>query len=131
MDAKDRAHPFLVFVVQFQPLPATFEPEYLTAFEIGTKNSFDGGRLTLNATGFYYDYQGYQISKIVDRISLNENFDATVWGLEFEAAWRPSRAFRLDTNLGYLKTRLKEGAPIRVRYCKAPKRTITDAAPKL
>lgn len=97
-------------VVQFQPLPATFEPEYLTAFEIGTKNSFDGGRLTLNATGFYYDYQGYQISKIVDRISLNENFDATVWGLEFEAAWRPSRAFRLDTNLGYLKTRLKEGA---------------------
>ncbi|WP_374406838.1 TonB-dependent receptor [Pelagerythrobacter sp.] len=98
------------FVVQFQPLPATFEPEYLTAFEIGTKNSFDNGRLTLSATGFYYDYEGYQISKIVDRISLNENFDATSWGLEFEAAWRPSRAFRVDSNLGYLKTRLKEGA---------------------
>ncbi|PZT91717.1 MAG: TonB-dependent receptor [Citromicrobium sp.] len=97
-------------IVQFQPLPATFDPEYLTAFEIGTKNSFDNGRFTLSATGFYYDYQGYQISKIVDRISLNENFDATSWGLEFEAAWQPSRTFRLDTNLGYLKTRLKEGA---------------------
>jgi iron complex outermembrane recepter protein len=97
-------------VVQFQPLPETFKPEYVNAFEIGTKNSFDGGRFTLNATGFYYDYTGYQVSQIVDRISLNENFDAEVWGLEFEAAWRPSRAFRVDANLGYLKTRIKEGA---------------------
>ncbi len=97
-------------IVQFQPLPATFEPEYLNAFEIGTKNSFDGGRFTLNATAFYYDYEGYQISQIVDRISLNENFDATSWGLELETAWRPSRAFRVDANLGYLQTRLKKGA---------------------
>ncbi|MBN9788070.1 TonB-dependent receptor [Pseudonocardia sp. TMWB2A] len=97
-------------IVQFQPLPSTFKPEYITAFEIGTKNSFDGGRFTLNATAFYYDYQDYQISQIVDRISLNENFDATSWGLELEAAWRPSRAFRLDANLGYLQTRLKKGA---------------------
>jgi len=97
-------------IVQFQSLPPTFKPEYVNAFEIGTKNSFDGGRLTINATGFFYDYRDYQVSQIVDRISLNENFDATSWGLELEAAWRPSRAFRVDTNIGYLKTRLKEGA---------------------
>ena len=97
-------------IVQFQPLPSTFKPEYINAFEIGTKNSFNGGRFTLNATAFYYDYDDYQISQIVDRISLNENFDATSWGLELEAAWRPSRAFRLDANLGYLQTRLKKGA---------------------
>ncbi|WP_447761004.1 TonB-dependent receptor [Sphingopyxis panaciterrae] len=97
-------------IVQFQPLPATFKPEYVNAFEIGTKNSFDGGRFTLNATAFYYDYKDYQISQIVDRISLNENFDATSWGLELETAWRPSPAFRVDANLGYLQTRLKKGA---------------------
>ncbi len=97
-------------IVQYQPLAQTFRPEYLNAFEIGMKNSFDGGRFILNATAFYYDYKDYQISQIVDRISYNENFDATSWGLEFEAAWRPSRAFRLDANLGYLKTRLKDGA---------------------
>lgn len=97
-------------VVQYQFLPQTFRPEYVNAFEIGTKNSFDGGRFTLNATGFYYDYKDYQVSQIVDRIAYNENFNATSWGLELEAAWRPSRAFRVDGNLGYLRTRLGKGA---------------------
>lgn len=97
-------------VVQYQFLPQTFRPEFVNSFEIGTKNAFDGGRLTLNASAFYYDYKDYQVSQIVDRIAYNENFDATSMGLEFEAAWRPSRAFRLDANLGFLKTRLGEGA---------------------
>ena len=96
--------------VQFSGISPTFKAEYVNAFEVGIKNSFDGGRFTFNATGFYYDYKDYQISQIVDRIALNENFDATSWGLEFEAAWRPSRAFRVDANLGYLKTRLKDGS---------------------
>jgi len=97
-------------VVQYQFLPQTFRPEFLNAFEIGIKNSFDGGRFTFNATGFFYDYKDYQISQIVDRIAYNENFDATSWGLEFEAAWRPSRAFRVDANFGYLRTRLGKGS---------------------
>ncbi|MGB3318573.1 MAG: TonB-dependent receptor [Sphingopyxis granuli] len=97
-------------VVQYQFLPQTFRPEFVNAFEIGTKNSFNGGKFTLNANAFYYDYKDYQISQIVDRIAYNENFNATSWGLEFEAAWRPLRAFRVDGNLGFLKTRLKKGA---------------------
>ncbi len=97
-------------VVQYQFLPQTFRPEYVNAFEIGIKNSFDNGRFTLNATGFFYDYKDYQVSQIVDRIAFNENFNATSWGLELEAAWRPSRAFRVDGNLGYLRTRLGKGS---------------------
>lgn len=97
-------------VVQYQFLPQTFRPEYVNAFEIGIKNSFDAGRFTLNATGFFYDYKDYQVSQIVDRIAFNENFNATSWGLELEAAWRPSRAFRVDGNLGYLRTRLGKGS---------------------
>ncbi len=97
-------------VVQYQPLAETFKPEYVTAIEIGTKNSFDGGRFTLNASAFYNIYQDYQISQIVDRISLNENFDARTWGLEIETAWRPSRNFRLDATLGLLDTRIGKGA---------------------
>jgi outer membrane receptor protein involved in Fe transport len=96
-------------VVQFQPLEETFAPEYVNAFEIGTKNSFDNGRLTLNLAAFYYDYKNYQVSQIVDRISLNENFDARSMGIELEAAWRPTRNFQIDANFGFLDTRIADG----------------------
>src|SRR5690606_4318814 len=47
--------------------PPTFEPEFVNALEAGTKNTLLGGALILNASAFYYDYEGYQVSKIVDR----------------------------------------------------------------
>lgn len=96
-------------VVQYQPLPSTFEPEYVDAFEIGAKTTLDDGRLTLNTTAFLYDYTDYQVSQIVDRISLNENFDARSMGLEFETVWRPTPDFRLDATVGLLKTRIGDG----------------------
>src|SRR3546814_12086541 len=87
----------------------TFEPEYVNAFEIGAKNSFMNGALTLNATAFYYDYNGYQVSQIRDRTAVNENFDAKVWGAELEAVFAPTRTLRFNANVGYLKTRIAEG----------------------
>jgi iron complex outermembrane receptor protein len=96
-------------VVQYQPLPETFEPEYVNAFEIGTKNSLFDDTLRLNVTAFYYDYKDYQVSQIVDRIALNENFDAKSMGLEIETVWRPTPDFRLDANFGFLKTEIGDG----------------------
>ena len=58
--------------------PATFDPEYVNAFELGTKNTLLDGALTFNGNAFYYDYKNYQISRIVDRTAINDNFDATV-----------------------------------------------------
>ncbi len=96
-------------VIQYQPLASEFAPEYINAFEIGTKNSFMDGRMRLNATAFYYDYSDYQVSQIVDRISLNENFDARIWGVELEGAFYPTPAWRIDANIGYLNTRVADG----------------------
>ena len=84
----------------------TFDPEYVNAFEIGTKNTLLGGAVTLNAHAFFYDYKDYQVSQIRNRTSINENFDATIWGFELQTAFQPSRNFRLDANLGYLRTRI-------------------------
>jgi iron complex outermembrane recepter protein len=83
-----------------------FGPEGVNAFEIGTKNQFDGGKIMLNASAFYYDYSKFQISEILDRGIYTENFNARSLGLELEAAWIPSRHFRIGGTLGYLDTRL-------------------------
>ncbi len=42
--------------------PLTFKPEYVDAFELGTKNTLLDGALTFNASAFYYNYENYQIS---------------------------------------------------------------------
>ena len=96
-------------VIQYQPLEGTFAPEYVNAFEIGTKNTLLDGALILNATAFYYDYTDYQVSQITDRTSFNENFDAEVWGFEIESNWQVTNHFRIDANVGYLQTRIADG----------------------
>ena len=96
-------------VIQYQPLAETFEPEYVDAFEFGSKFLNQTGTFGLSVTAFYYDYTDYQVSQIVDRISLNENFDATSAGVEFEAVWRPTENFRMDANVGFLKTQIANG----------------------
>ncbi|WP_448140639.1 TonB-dependent receptor domain-containing protein [Sphingopyxis fribergensis] len=90
-------------------IPPTFEPEFVNAFEVGLKNSFMGGSLTLNGSAFYYDYTDYQVSKVVDRTVVNENFDASVWGAELETVWMPAPRLRFNATLGYLDTRIKNG----------------------
>ncbi|HEX6865595.1 MAG TPA: TonB-dependent receptor [Caulobacteraceae bacterium] len=89
--------------------PTTFEPEFVDAFELGAKNTLLDGALTLNLASFYYDYEGYQVSEIVDRSAFNRNFDATVWGVEFEASWRPMENLRLGFKGGYEKARIADG----------------------
>jgi iron complex outermembrane receptor protein len=90
-------------------IPDTFGPEFVDAFEVGAKNTLLDGALTLNLTGFYYDYNGYQVSEIRNRAAVNSNFDAEVWGVEVEADWRVNDALRLGFKGGYNGTRIADG----------------------
>jgi len=90
--------------------PKTFDPEFNDAFEVGTKNTLFDGAVTLNGDVFYYDYKGYQISQIVDRTSVNLNFNATSMGAELEATWEPVPGLKFGFNGGYEKTRLADGS---------------------
>ncbi len=94
--------------------PSTFEPEFVNAFEVGTKNTLDGGAMQLNATGFYYDYEGYQITQIINRTSANFNIDAEIQGLEVETIWSPVSSLVLNANLGLLDSEIKDSAAIDV-----------------
>ncbi len=87
----------------------TFKPEFVNAFEIGTKNVLMGGRLTLNASAFYYDYKDYQVSQIRDRTAVNENFDAKVWGAELSAMFEPVDRLRFNANIGWMGSRIGKG----------------------
>jgi len=95
--------------IPFPTHPATFDPEFIDAYELGTKNTLLDGKLTFNLTGFYYDYTDYQISEIVDRSAINLNFDATVWGVELETDWRPLENLRFGLKVGYEDTRVADG----------------------
>jgi outer membrane receptor protein involved in Fe transport len=87
----------------------TFKPEFVNAFEVGSKNTLMGGALVANADAFFYDYKDYQVSQIRDRTAVNENFDAKVWGLEFQTTFAPSRDLQVIANIGYLDTRIADG----------------------
>ncbi len=81
--------------------PLTFKPEFVHAFEVGSKNTLLDGDMTLNGAAFLYKYSDYQISQIVDRTSVNLNIDATVAGVELESTWQPLSGLVLNLSAGY------------------------------
>jgi len=89
--------------------PLTFKPEFVDAYELGTKNTLLDGGLTLNGDVFFYNYTGYQISEIVDRTAINHNFNATVKGAELESTWEPAPGLKFSFAGGYESTRIDNG----------------------
>ncbi|PZO91740.1 MAG: TonB-dependent receptor [Sphingomonas sanxanigenens] len=87
-------------------VPVTFGPETVNAFEIGSKNTFAGGKLRLNLTGFYYDYKNLQLSRIVARTAVNDNVTAQIYGIEAEAIVSPARSLLVNMGFSYLHTKV-------------------------
>jgi iron complex outermembrane recepter protein len=88
---------------------APFEPEQLTAFEVGFKRGFASAYV--NAAAFYYDYSDIQTFIAVDigpfTIQRLGNVpEAQVYGLDVEAMWQPADGVTLQANVGWLDTEL-------------------------
>jgi iron complex outermembrane receptor protein len=90
--------------VPFVDHPLTFKPEYIEAFELGAKNTLLDGSLTLNGDIFYYNYTGYQVSEIVDRTAINNNYNAHVEGAEATANWEPTPGLKFNFAGGWEDT---------------------------
>ncbi|MEM6556235.1 MAG: TonB-dependent receptor, partial [Pseudomonadota bacterium] len=94
----------------------TFDPEFINAFEVGSKSTLFGGAGILNLAAFYYDYEGYQISSIINRTSVNQNVDATVLGFEGEFYYQITDNFRVDSTIGLLNSELADQDPLLDTY---------------
>jgi outer membrane receptor protein involved in Fe transport len=89
-------------------VPSTFAPEKVDSFELGSKNTFLGGALRLNLTGFYYKYKELQLARIVARTAVNDNVSADIYGLEAEAVVSPVPRFVVNANFSYLHSRVSQ-----------------------
>lgn len=80
-----------------------YNPEFVDAFEVGSKNKFLDNRVLLNLTGFYYDYKDLQVFRLTGFGPLTDNAaQSTIWGIEAETELAVTDAFHIDGSLGYL-----------------------------
>lgn len=93
-----------------------YRPETLTAYEVGFKSEF-GRTVTLNVSGFYYDYKDPQtFVRFIDPatgLSVQKvgNVDsARVFGADIDLILRPTRGLTVSGGFGLLDTRLSSFA---------------------
>ncbi len=89
----------------------TIAPEYINAYEVGSKNQFLDDRLQANFSAFYYDYKNLQLGQRRSTSTQTINTDATIWGVESEFLLIPVRGLRFNANASYLNTDLSGLSP--------------------
>ena len=88
------------------PAADPFEPEKLTAYEVGVKSDM-ARTLRVNASVFYYRYKDQQIlGKVFDNVSQSYigrfvNANSRIAGGEVEVQWRPIPAFAVSQYAGF------------------------------
>lgn len=94
----------------------TVDPEYLTAFEVGSKSTFFDKRLRANGALFFYDYSELQVYTYVSGstpttpvvFALENAADAKMYGAELELQALLTAKLSANLGLGYLKTEYKD-----------------------
>jgi len=89
---------------------AVFDPEKLTAYEVGWKNRLFDRALVMNVSAYYYDYSNYQASFVapnpafggasVRRIANAGN--AKIKGAELELGWLPTPQDNLRATVAWI-----------------------------
>ena len=90
--------------------PDQFAPEEVTAYELGTRNTFLDGRVRLNVTGFYYDHEHMQYT-----YEDPAPFAGGTWtipkseeyGIESELNWLVADGWQLDGMLAWQDGKVK------------------------
>lgn len=88
-----------------------YNPEYLTAYEIGTKNKFANNKLRLNTSAFHYDYKDQQVSIFISTAvggAIQNAGVSTVNGFEVDGEYAISKADRFRFSVNLLDATYKE-----------------------
>lgn len=109
-------------VVDGQPSLFYAEPEKLTNFEIGSKNSFDGGRHILNLSAFYNKVSNQQLVSATNYTLPNGNTysitaaanagTSKIWGFEVEAMTSITPELTLRGSAGYAHQEFASTNPV-------------------
>lgn len=92
-------------------------PEFLTAYEIGTKTDLLNRRLRINLSAFWYDYKGLQQQVYdVGAIKTINAGSARIKGIDFEVIARPVSSLTLSLSGTYLDAKY-------ISYVRAPNYT--------
>jgi iron complex outermembrane receptor protein len=98
-------------VPNFPGFSGSYEPETVTAYQVGSKNRFFSNRVQLNAEAFYYDYRNLQALQVVNDPSgvipgfflQNSNSQkSTMYGGEIEATLAATPADRFTATVALL-----------------------------
>ncbi len=98
-----------------------YDPEELWAYELGTKMSIAGGRVTAEAALFYSDYTGYQISGVVPDsptgtgATTQNAGDVAIKGIDWAFGWQATDRLNLTFNGNYVDTEVVKMNLLRVR----------------
>jgi iron complex outermembrane recepter protein len=85
------------------PSNPVFQPETITAYEVGLKSQIFDQRLRLNAAAFYYDYKNIQIDEFEGDTTLIANGAAArIYGLDFDAVGKITNRFTLTSSIEVL-----------------------------
>ena len=88
-----------------------FDPETITAYEIGAKTRWLDGDLTFNITGFLQDFEDKQegFFNVAERFfSIFNASEASMDGVEIEAVWYPTDGLALNLSYSYLDTEYEQ-----------------------
>ena len=83
-----------------------YDPEELTAIEVGTKNKFMDNKLRLNASAFNYNYDKQQVSVFINTTvggAIQNAANTKVFGLEIDGELLATKSDRFKWAVNFLK----------------------------
>lgn len=84
-----------------------YDPEKVTAYEIGYKGRLAGNTVTYGIAAFYYDYEDLQVYQLRPITAGGGSYidnapKATIQGIEGDLTWRPTANLEFNAGLSFL-----------------------------